>query len=109
MAPGGAASGSPSRRATRASDPLAALPRDVRAAATARGATLAEAHACAGCHDPERAEPGVVAVPLADLRSRYDIDALAAFLASPTPPMPVIPFDAQERRDLAIHLLDAHP
>jgi glucose/arabinose dehydrogenase len=109
VAPGGATSVSPSRRAPGASDPLAALPRDTRAAATARGATLAEAHACAGCHDPERAEPGVVAVPLANLGSRYDIDALAAFLAAPTPPMPMAPLDAAERRDLAIHLLDAHP
>ncbi|MCA9511414.1 MAG: hypothetical protein KC560_11970, partial [Myxococcales bacterium] len=64
-----------------------------------------ERHACASCHEAERAAPGVVSVPLHDLSTRYDIDALAASFESPTPPMPVFDLDASERRALAVYLL----
>jgi glucose/arabinose dehydrogenase len=109
VARGGASTTTPSARPTGSTDPLAALGAEERATSVTRGAALAEAHPCAGCHDPARAEPGVVVAPLSKLTTRYDIDGLAAFLATPTPPMPVYPLDAKERRDLAIHLLDAHP
>jgi glucose/arabinose dehydrogenase len=87
------------------SDPLAELPAAERAAASARGAALYETHACFRCHEPERAEAGMVPKPLGELRSRYDPTSLAAFLAAPTPPMPLAPLSDAERRDLAIHLL----
>ncbi|MEZ4218937.1 MAG: PQQ-dependent sugar dehydrogenase [Myxococcota bacterium] len=88
--------------ATRA---LAALGTAERAELSARGAALYERHACASCHEAERAAPGVVSVPLHDLSTRYDIDALAASFESPTPPMPVFDLDASERRALAVYLL----
>ena len=94
------ASGAPSTR-----DPLAGVPETERAAASARGAALYEANACFRCHEAARAEAGVVAVPLAKLRERYDVAALAALLATPTPPMPVFALSDAERRELAIHLL----
>ncbi len=97
------------RRGDAESDPLAVLSAERRRAAARRGAALSETHACARCHDPARAAEGVVAVPLANLRTRYDIESLADFFEAPTPPMPVFPLEADERRDLAIHLLDAHP
>jgi glucose/arabinose dehydrogenase len=71
-----------------------------------RGAALWEQHACARCHDAERAEPGVVGAPLRDLDARYDEAGLVAFLAAPTPPMPLPPLDDDERRDLAAYLLE---
>lgn len=74
-----------------------------------RGRSLYEANACAGCHEPERAAPGFVPVPLTSLSARYTIDSLASFLATPTPPMPVAPLDAAKRRDLATFLLSEHP
>ena len=57
------------------------------------------------CHEPERAQAGVVAKPLGALRDRYDVAGLVEFLAAPTPPMPAFPLSDAERRDLAIHLL----
>ena len=88
-----------------AADPLAGIPEAERTASNARGAALYEAHTCFRCHEAARAESGVVAVPLAKLRERYDVAALAALLAAPTPPMPMYPFSDAERRELAIHLL----
>jgi glucose/arabinose dehydrogenase len=86
-------------------NPLASLPASERASAADRGRSLYERYECASCHDPERASPGVVPVPLEGLRGRYDIDGLASYLATPTPPMPAFPLSDQDRRDLAITLL----
>ncbi len=73
---------------------------------TEHGAALWEEHDCARCHDAARATPGVVPIPLEELGARYDETRLAAFLAAPTPPMPLYPLDAAARRDLAAFLLD---
>jgi cytochrome c553 len=99
----------PALQAAPGGDPLASLPVAQRGAARVRGAALYEAHACFGCHEPERAERGVVPKPLAGLRSRYDLPGLAAFLLAPTPPMPAFPLAAAERSDLAVYLLEARP
>jgi mono/diheme cytochrome c family protein len=47
-------------------------------------------------------------VPLQGLARRYDVEALRAFLAAPTPPMPAFPLDDTQRRDLATFLLAEH-
>jgi glucose/arabinose dehydrogenase len=101
QAQGGARAAAPAR----SGDPLAAIPAGERSAAASRGAALYEANACYRCHEAERAEAGVVPVVLAKLPERYDVAALAAYLATPTPPMPVFPLSEADRRDLAIHLL----
>jgi mono/diheme cytochrome c family protein len=87
------------------------LAADERDPARARGAALYEKHDCARCHDPSRAEPGVVPVPLETtrIRSRHHIASLAAYLLSPTPPMPAFPLSERDRRDLAIFLLAGQP
>jgi len=92
-----------------AADPLAALPAAERAERTARGRALYASLACASCHEPERAAPGVVAPPLAGLARRHTIASLARFLAAPTPPMPAVDGGEDARRDLAVFLLGAHP
>jgi cytochrome c553 len=94
--------------AARAADPLRDMPPAERAAAAQRGRALYAAHACASCHDPERVAAGVQPVPLAGLSSRYGVDDLSVFLAAPTPPMPAFPLSEQERRDLAVSLLEQH-
>jgi glucose/arabinose dehydrogenase/cytochrome c553 len=73
------------------------------------GARLYAAHGCAGCHEAADAGVGVVVKPLEGLAGRYDVESLAAFLATPTPPMPVAPLSDDERRALAVHLLGSHP
>jgi hypothetical protein len=40
---------------------------------------------------------------------RWTLDGLTAFLAAPTPPMPAVERGADDRRDLAVHLVTAHP
>jgi glucose/arabinose dehydrogenase len=74
-----------------------------------RGQLLYANHDCASCHDAGRVTPGVLQVPLSNLSARYDVEALASFLAAPTPPMPAFPLSEQERRDLAADLLERHP
>jgi glucose/arabinose dehydrogenase/cytochrome c553 len=86
----------------------AAQPPTDAASARLRGLALWEANGCARCHDPTRAQAGVVPVPLAGLAARYDVEGLRAFLAAPTPPMPAFPLDDAERRDLAVFLLAEH-
>lgn len=107
--PGRAASlGGGREPAPRPADPLVSIPAAERAAAASRGQALFEANACARCHDPQRAEAGVVAVPLAHLATRYDVAGVQAYLAAPTPPMPLFPLDDAQRRDLAVFLLEEH-
>ncbi len=92
-----------------ARDPLAGLDATERTQSAARGATLWNDLGCASCHDPAAAPPGMVTKRLADLGRRYTVDALTAFLAAPTPPMPAVERPEAERRDLAVYLLRAHP
>jgi glucose/arabinose dehydrogenase len=100
------AASAPAAQPAAAADPLAALAPEERAAAAERGAQHWSTLGCEGCHVPERAQAGVVPVPLRGLARRYDVDALQAFLAAPTPPMPAVALANAERRDLAIHLLE---
>lgn len=78
-------------------------------AVSSRGAGLFAASGCAACHIEGHQTGGETLKPLAGLAARYTVDSLAVFLAAPQPPMPLYPFDEQQRRDLAVHLLAAHP
>ena len=89
-------------------DPLASLDATEHAALASHGAALFELHECARCHDVGGAAPGVVPVPLSNLSKRYDLAELGAFLVAPTPPMPAFELSAEERRALAVHLLERH-
>lgn len=86
-------------------DPLGALTLAEQRTRSARGAELYELHACAGCHETERALDGVVPKELGGLKARYDLAGLSALLETPTPPMPTFPLSDEERRDLAVYLL----
>jgi glucose/arabinose dehydrogenase len=99
--------GAPARAQAPAAAPRAA-PADEPApdpAAVERGARLYAAHGCAGCHDPQRPDPGVLPRPLERLAARYDRAALEALLHAPPPPMPRLALEAGERSDLAAYLL----
>ena len=74
------------------------------AESAARGAVLYESLRCFGCHEAERADPGVVPIRLPTTLQRHDLESLVAFLAAPTPPMPAYPLSGAEQRDLAIYL-----
>jgi glucose/arabinose dehydrogenase len=79
-------------------DPFAGLDAATVAAMQSRGA----------CHLSGQAAPGAYKA-LEQLTARYTVDSLAAFLRTPQPPMPVFPFDDQQRRDLAVYVLKEHP
>jgi mono/diheme cytochrome c family protein len=85
---------------------LAALSAEERRGAAERGGALYATHACASCHEAALAEAGVVVKPLLDLASRFDIERLSGFFAAPTPPMPVFELTPDEKRDLAVYVLD---
>ena len=72
-----------------------------------RGLALYENLACYGCHEAERATPGTLVVPLEPALRARGIEAIANFLAAPTPPMPAYDLDARERRDLAVYLAES--
>ncbi len=101
--PRAAAEGTPIAGAT--GDPLAALDAATRAGLAERGASLFEANACATCHDPASAAPGVTLKELENLGARYDVDRLAAYFLAPQPPMPAFDLPEEDRRALAVHLL----
>jgi hypothetical protein len=103
QAPAGSAPAAPAKPAA---DPLAALDASERTELAREGRSLWEHHRCASCHDAAAADPGVVAVPLRNLAARHSVESLEAFLATPTPPMPVFALAAQERRALAVYLLE---
>jgi glucose/arabinose dehydrogenase len=105
----GSGAGPAAEGAPTAVDPLAAIPAEEREARVARGAALYERYFCAQCHEGLRAREGVIVVPLQGLSARYAVDDLVAFLKAPTPPMPALELGEDERRDLAVYLLAAHP
>ena len=57
--------------------------------------------ACAGCHGLHSPTP----VPLDGLASRFDLDSLAGYFLTPTPPMPRYELSEDQRRELAHFLL----
>jgi hypothetical protein len=77
--------------------------------AVERGSAAYQRLACASCHDTGRGPAGMVTKPLAGLAKRYDAASLAAFLATPNPPMPALPMTDAERADLSAFLLARHP
>jgi glucose/arabinose dehydrogenase len=111
VAPGDAPASAalPAPRAATGPSVVKTVSDDERRARIERGARLWAEQDCARCHDPSRAEPGVVPVALEGLTERYDIGALTAFLAVPTPPMPTVDLDVAGRRDLAAWLLANRP
>jgi len=106
---GAGAAPAPGAGAPAPADPLAALGPAEREARVARGRALWDRYFCAQCHEGLRAQEGVIVVPLQRLSERYAIEDLVRFLRAPTPPMPALDLGDQERRDLAVYLLAAHP
>jgi glucose/arabinose dehydrogenase len=86
-------------------DPLDGIPPADRQTLTARGAALYDANECATCHESQRAGRAPLATHLGDVRARFDVDGMEAFLRIPTPPMPAPPLDDVQRRALAVYLL----
>jgi hypothetical protein len=86
--------------------PLASLEPTERGHRAERGEGHWNALGCAGCHIAGQENPGVVPVALEELGARYDIARLTVFLAAPTPPMPTVALDADDRADLAVYLLE---
>ncbi|HSQ01466.1 MAG TPA: PQQ-dependent sugar dehydrogenase [Candidatus Dormibacteraeota bacterium] len=102
-----ARSGGAAASATRIGDPFAGIEAANLAVMESRGAALWSDNRCATCHVATQATPGAYK-PLENLTARYSVDTLAAFLRTPQPPMPVFPFDDQQRRDLAVYVLRQH-
>lgn len=87
-------------------DPLKDTSADEIREATATGAKLWADGGCDSCHGADRSAGHR---PLSKLPSRYTIESLMQFLAAPQPPMPLYPLSTDQRRNLAIYLLDRFP
>ena len=78
-----------------------------RDAALAAGPGVLASEGCLACHaDSPAGEPPAFA--LADLGTRYTIDELAEYLMMPRTPMPSYDADPEQRRSLAIYLLETY-
>jgi glucose/arabinose dehydrogenase len=88
-----------------ADDLLAGLSEAERGQLAAQGEQLYRQYRCAGCHEQRFAGGMRTIRPLQNLPARYTVQQLQAFLATPTPPMPVFPLSEEERKAVAVHLL----
>ena len=76
-----------------------------REAALAAGPAVLAGEGCLMCHvESPSTDPGQVV--LTDIRARYTVDELVDYLAMPNAPMPPYDADAEQRRALAIFLLE---
>ena len=73
----------------------------VDAALAAAGSEVYRQYACGECHDDSAATP----LPLTGLSDKYDLQSLADYFLTPTPPMPNFGLDEQQRRQLAHYLM----
>jgi cytochrome c2 len=79
-------------------------------AAIERGRDLYDSVGCSACHPPSEVATTSVSVPKGDLASKWNVEALAAFLLNPDSVrygsrMPSLHLSAAEARDLAVYLL----
>ena len=93
---------------SRRPDPLATLANSERIRLSRAGEVLYEQFACATCHEPARAAPGVAVKRLEKLDQRYTIESLSLLFETPPQPMPTYPLGEEQRRSLAVHLLETH-
>jgi glucose/arabinose dehydrogenase len=84
---------------------LAGMSEAKRAELAAQGQQRYQQFRCAGCHEQRFAGGMRTIRPLENLPARYTVRQLQAFLATPTPPMPVFPLSEQEREAVAVYLL----
>ncbi|MFP6605127.1 MAG: sorbosone dehydrogenase family protein, partial [Myxococcota bacterium] len=101
-----AAGGQSPSATSRHPDPLATLPGSERIRLSRAGEVLYEQFACATCHEPASAGPGIAVKRLEKLDQRYTIESLSLLLETPPQPMPTSPLNPEQRRSLAVHLLE---
>ena len=101
-----AAGGQSPSATSRHPDPLATLPGSERIRLSRAGEVLYEQFACATCHEPASAGPGIAVKRLEKLDQRYTIESLSLLLETPPQPMPTSPLNSEQRRSLAVHLLE---
>jgi glucose/arabinose dehydrogenase len=82
-------------------DPLKNISSDERAKLADVARRLMQQHACVSCHIPGTP----TAEKWGSLAERYTLAELTEYFLTPTPPMPVLPLSADQRRTLAVHLL----
>lgn len=90
-------------------DPASVDPGE-RAAALSEGPGLMAAGACLECHvlKARPTDAPVARKVLDDLASRYTLDELTDYLATPNPPMPPYTEASEQRRALALYLLETY-
>ena len=77
-----------------------------RQSALGSGPAVLEAEECLVCHAVSAGgDPGQVV--LSDLATKYTVDELADYLAMPTLPMPPYDAETEQRRALAVYLLES--
>ncbi len=69
------------------------------------GDSLFNRYQCIGCH----ADEGRALKKFEALGNKYNIESLADYLKRPNPPMPIFPLGDEQRRDLAVYLIERYP
>jgi glucose/arabinose dehydrogenase len=86
-----------------ASDTLAAIDPEKKAAMSAEGANIFTQFQCSTCH-----EDGGGVKPLKNIGEKYDLVGLTKFIERPNPPMPVYPLTDDQRTALSVFLIETY-
>ncbi|MBL4639183.1 MAG: PQQ-dependent sugar dehydrogenase [Kordiimonadaceae bacterium] len=86
--------------------PLAGFSAEEIAALSAEGQELFDGGTCVSCHDPEKAPEGIEIKLLDQLKGRFDVPGIIALLKSPPAAMPAADLTDDERKMLAVYLLN---
>ncbi len=88
-----------------AGETLAFLSAEEKAQISAEGLALFNQSQCIDCHR----EPGEAFKELVNLGEKYNLESLMAYLKKPNSPMPQFPFSDEQRRPLAVYLIETYP
>lgn len=83
---------------------LGALPAEQRRRLAEVGEKIFRRDPCLQCHTPGREG----AVTLENLGGKYNLQTIAAYLAKPTPPMPLFPYTDDDRKALGVYLIESY-
>ena len=70
-----------------------------------QGRQLYSQYRCFSCHDEARMKANRQPISLDSLAQRYSVKGVMKLIETPTPPMPLYPFNERQREALAVYLL----
>ncbi len=88
-----------------ADETLSLLTDEARRNMLSKGQEMFEHFQCVSCHD----DSGKGLKVLENLGNKYNLETMAEYIRRPNTPMPVFPLNDEERRAVAVYLIDRYP